>query len=47
METILVESGIYDPSDSQTIEVHHKEYLKYADHICPSILEAVKDIILK
>ena len=42
METVLVESGVYDKNE---IDIH-QEYMKYADHIVPNIMDAV-DLILK
>jgi len=41
MNTVLVESGLYDPLNTADIEVNHQRYLKYADHIVPNISDAV------
>jgi ribonucleotide monophosphatase NagD (HAD superfamily) len=46
MQTALVESGIFNSKDTDNIERYHKEYLYYADHIVPNILNAV-DVILE
>ena len=45
METVLVESGMYNRNDPEQVARQHQQYLKYADHIVGHVKDAV-DVIL-
>ena len=41
-KTVLVETGMYNPKD---IDEKEAEFLKYADHIVPTVNDAVELIL--
>mmetsp|Transcript_41813 Transcript_41813/g.63900 ORF Transcript_41813/g.63900 Transcript_41813/m.63900 type:complete len:87 (+) Transcript_41813:905-1165(+) len=46
METILVESGIFDQSNHHDYEVYHKPFMHLVDHQTETVETAV-DLVLK